>query len=220
MYSSVHLWLKQQLLLFPPFFFLPWSTFFLPPLLLFCICNWLVSCWKDLVLRFATKTYHNTMKKMHLWSEKKTLQNHLNFLKGKSKLLFGQESKWRIFTFSFTTIKLLLLLSGSLRNKIHTIYKQNIFYCWLLIITNLFHSKVKILVKILDCIEKLHNSYRFNLLSIFDWFYSFIFQQLLFKICRLFPNYTVNYLNPYFMHLLHKIRSFFGRKLTIMKLQH
>jgi len=40
-------------------------------------------------------------------------------------------------------------------------------------------------------------------------FFSFIFKQSLIKICRLFPDYTVNYRNPYFMHLLHKTWSFF-----------
>jgi len=44
-------------------------------------------------------------------------------------------------------------------------------------------------------------------------FYSFSFQQALIKICWLFPNYSVNYQNPYFMHLLHEIRSFFGQDL-------
>jgi len=49
-----------------------------------------------------------------------------------------------------------------------------------------------------------------NGINFINLFYPFIFQQLLFNICQLFPNYTVNYQNPYFMQSLHEIRSFFS----------
>jgi len=48
-----------------------------------------------------------------------------------------------------------------------------------------------------------------NHINFIDLFYSFIFYQWLIKICRLFPNYTVNYQNPYFTHLLQETLSFF-----------
>jgi len=48
-----------------------------------------------------------------------------------------------------------------------------------------------------------------NNINFVDVFYSLIFRRSLNKICRLFPNYTVNYQNPYFISLLHEIRSFF-----------
>jgi len=60
-----------------------------------------------------------------------------------------------------------------------------------------------------------------NRINFVDLFYSFIFQQSLIKICQSFPNYTVNYLNLYFMHLLHKILSFFwsGCKSILIKIK-
>jgi len=48
-----------------------------------------------------------------------------------------------------------------------------------------------------------------NHINFIGLFYSFIYQQLLIKICWLFTNFIVNYQNPYF---LHKYCHFFGRE--------
>jgi len=50
-----------------------------------------------------------------------------------------------------------------------------------------------------------------NLKNFVNLYFSFIFHQSLIKICRLFPNYSVIYENPYFMHLLQGMWSFFGQ---------
>jgi len=58
--------------------------------------------------------------------------------------------------------------------------------------------------------QKNHSTVTYlNRINFVNLFYSFIFQQSLIKIYQLFPNCMANYQNPYFMHLLHEIRSFF-----------
>jgi len=58
--------------------------------------------------------------------------------------------------------------------------------------------------------KKSHNAVTdLNCINFIDLFYSFIFQQSLIKLYQLFPNYTANYQNPYFMDLLHEVQLFF-----------
>jgi len=49
-----------------------------------------------------------------------------------------------------------------------------------------------------------------NHINFVDLFYSFIFQQLLIKICLFFPNYTLNYQNPFLCIYCAKQGQFFG----------
>jgi len=59
----------------------------------------------------------------------------------------------------------------------------------LLFYNNRYHIDVKNQTTVTDL----------NRINFVNLFYSFIFQQSLIKICQLFPNYTVNYQNPYFI---------------------
>jgi len=59
-------------------------------------------------------------------------------------------------------------------------------------------------------VEKSHNKDGFKPYEFHQFIvYSFTFQQSHNKICRLFPNYAVNYQDPYFVHLLQELRSLF-----------
>jgi len=96
-------------------------------------------------------------------------------------------------------------------------------FCTIHYITNIFiflHPDQKSGTLFCDFTNKCHVDGKtvtdLNRINFADLLYSFILQHTLIKTCWLFPNYTVNYQNPIFMHLLHKIRQLvFGQDITI-----